>query len=422
MKQKHQRLIEKWKIDPVGTFQTWFLWEERLKNFRSIRRGIQKVIEEIESDKFGSQYKFSSLETVLHSITEQKQLFKGADHAFQWKPKLRIPDIYENKENQRAFASFLKTCLECGGESEVIRSIHNLDSKKIKGLGPAVANLLYFLHPTIIPPFNTAIVNGFNALTGSKVKLGKWNEYLAMREGVLRFNSTHKDLLSNDLGATSALLFEIGTGRYEPPPNTEDKNVLTVWENDLTKVREESAVIKKVRENTEAGEKSHTQIQGWLRDLGISLGYDVWIASNDRSRPYRDGKLSDNCLERLPLSGGAEFELIKLIDVLWLAKGTSTVAAAFEVEHTTSIYSGVLRLYDLALSELGASLKGIYLVAPDERQEDVKRQLQRPAFQKIADLKVRFLSYSEFEKNREAMAKFGEGLKAIEAIAKSLVA
>jgi len=114
--------------------------------------------------------------------------------------------------------------------------------------------------------------------------------------------------------------------------------------------------------------------------------------------------------------------LIKLIDVLWLAKETSTVAAAFEVEHTTSIYSGVLRLYDLALSELGASLKGIYLVAPDERQEDVKRQLQRPAFQKIADLKVRFLSYSEFEKNREAMAKFGEGLKAIEAIAKSLVA
>ena len=137
MKQKHQRLIEKWKIDPVGTFQTWFLWEERLKNFRSIRRGIQKVIEEIENDKFGSQYKLSSLETVLHSITEQKQLFKGADHAFQWKPKLRIPDIYENKENQRAFASFLKTCLECGGEGEVIRSIHNLDSKKIKEIGRA---------------------------------------------------------------------------------------------------------------------------------------------------------------------------------------------------------------------------------------------------------------------------------------------
>jgi type II restriction enzyme len=35
-----------------------------------------------------------------------------------------------------------------------------------------VANLLYFLHPTLVPPFNTAIVNGYNKLTGGKVKLG----------------------------------------------------------------------------------------------------------------------------------------------------------------------------------------------------------------------------------------------------------
>lgn len=33
-------LIQQWRTDPGGTYQTWFLWEERLKNFRSIRRGI----------------------------------------------------------------------------------------------------------------------------------------------------------------------------------------------------------------------------------------------------------------------------------------------------------------------------------------------------------------------------------------------
>ena len=53
----------------------------------------------------------------------------------------------------------------------------------VKGLGPSAANLLYFLHPTLMPPFNTAIVKGYNALTGSRVKLGKWDEYLAMRDG-----------------------------------------------------------------------------------------------------------------------------------------------------------------------------------------------------------------------------------------------
>jgi len=33
-----QPLLERWRGDPGGTYQTWFLWEERIKNFRSIRR------------------------------------------------------------------------------------------------------------------------------------------------------------------------------------------------------------------------------------------------------------------------------------------------------------------------------------------------------------------------------------------------
>ena len=77
-------------------------------------------------------------------------------------------------------------------------------------LGPAAANLLYFLHPTIAPPFNTAIVRGYNALTGAEVKLGRWEQYLAMRQGILTLNSQHRSLLSNDLGAVAAFLFEVG--------------------------------------------------------------------------------------------------------------------------------------------------------------------------------------------------------------------
>ena len=72
----------------------------------------------------------------------------------------------------------------------------------MKGVGPAVANLLYFLYPTLMPPFNTAIVNGYNALTGSKVKLGSWAQYLAMRSGIPDLNDQFRDLRSNDLGAT----------------------------------------------------------------------------------------------------------------------------------------------------------------------------------------------------------------------------
>ncbi|MEI7035633.1 hypothetical protein [Fulvimonas yonginensis] len=107
-------LLQRWRADPGGTYQSWFLWERRLKHFRSIRRGLQAVVEEIDAGTFGTAYRGSSLETVVHSIAEQRQIFKGADHAFLWKPKLRIPDIYENPAHQRAFGRFLQTCL-CWG-------------------------------------------------------------------------------------------------------------------------------------------------------------------------------------------------------------------------------------------------------------------------------------------------------------------
>ena len=194
-------LIARWRDDPGGTYQTWFLWEERLKNFHSIRRGIGQVVSEIKTGTFGNVYKGSSLETVVGSIAEQRQVFKGADHAFLWKPKLRIPDIYENQNNQLAFAQFLDSCLCCKDDEAVVAAIRALDHHGIKGLGPAAANLLYFLHPTIVPPFNTAIVKGYNALCGAKVKLGRWEEYLAMRRGILALNEKYRDLLSNDLGA-----------------------------------------------------------------------------------------------------------------------------------------------------------------------------------------------------------------------------
>lgn len=416
-------LIERWRNDQDGTYQTWFLWEERLKNFRSIRKGILKVAQDIESGQFGTVYRRSSLETVLHSVAEQRQIFKQADHAFVWKPKLRIPDIYENRENQVVFGRFLKSCLECAGDAGVLEAIQRLGQRKIKGLGPAAANLLYFLHPTVTPPSNTAIVKGYCALTGAKTKLGSWDDYLAMRTGILRMNEEHRGLFSNDLGAIAAFLFDVGSGRYPIPSRSlEDDVSRKRWEADLEKVREQSAATKNAVNQGRAGDRTHTEVQGWLRDLGLALGFQIWIASNDQSRPYAQGRLGDGCLSDLPPSTAptSSLDVIRLIDVLWIKPEAASIAAAFEVEHTTSIYSGILRLYDLALSDAGRAVKGMYLVAPDDREDEVRAQLARPAFQRVENLAVRYLPYGEFEKQRESMARFGEGLKAIEAIARSL--
>jgi type II restriction enzyme len=417
-----QPLIERWRTDLDGTYQTWFLWEERLKNFRAIRRGLQQVISEMQSGTFGNVYKGSSLEIVVRSIAEQRQIFRGADHPFLWKPKLRIPDIYESRENQIAFADFLSTCACCNAEKQVLTAIRRLDQHHIKGLGPASANLLYFLHPTIVPPFNTAIVKGYNLLTGATVKLGSWDEFLAMREGIIRLNNSYKQLLSNDLGAVGGLLYDIGSGRYAPPPLGNDAESHAAWERDLANVRELTAKENKALEAARESDCTHTDVQGWLRDLGKSLGFDVWVAANDRARPFATGKLGDGCLSNLPASVGdvQGGEAVRLIDVLWLVSEADSVAAAFEVEHTTSIYSGILRLFDLATGVSSAKDLHMFVVAPDEREQDVRDQLNRPAFRNTSDLNLKFLPYSALRDHRDAIARFGTGMKGIEAIARTI--
>ena len=411
-------LIERWKADPGGTYRSWFLWEERLKNFRAIRRGVRTVVEEIAAGRFGNTYKGSSLETVVGAIAEQRQIFKGADHAFLWKPKLRIPDIYESSDNQLAFGRFLDGCCGCDDEASLVRAIHALDACRIKGLGPAAANLLYFLHPTLIPPFNTAIVKGYNALTRSKVKLGRWDEYLGMREGILRLNREHRDLLSNDLGAIGGLLFDVGTGRYPAPPASADDALLREWAADLAKVRDD-AKDRSAQALRDAVDHTHTGVQVWLRDLGRALGYSVHVAANDRSRPCDGGRLGDGCLADVPAPlAAAGAEAVRLIDVLWFKD--HEVVAAFEVEHSTSIYSGIIRLLDLSLGAPGAVTRELFIVAPDDREQEVHAQARRPAFRGLTDVRVRYLPYGELERYREQIARFGEGLKGVLAISRPI--
>jgi type II restriction enzyme len=227
-------------------------------------------------------------------------------------------------------------------------------------------------------------------------------------------------LLSNDLGAIGGLLFDIGQEHYSPPPTEGDTKARAAWEADLASVRELSAKEKKATEEAREGDRTHTEIQGWLRDLGQALGFQIWVAANDKSRPFSQGKLADGCLRELPQSviggGGA----VALIDIVWFTS-EGQPAAAFEVEHTTSIYSGIVRLLDLAEgSDVGHELP-LFLVAPDSREEEVREQSQRPAFRiAAANLDLRYLPYGELEKNRDAIERFGSGVKPLQTIAKDL--
>ncbi len=118
----------------------------------------------------------------------------------------------------------------------------------------------------------------------------------------------------------------------------------------------------------------HTEIQYQLLRLGAELGLDVWVARNDRSKSYNGELLGAmaNMLDELPTQfNEATNRTIELIDVLWL-KG-NTVLSAFEIEATTSVYSGLLRMSDLLALQPNLDLS-LYLV---DRTSDERRRNRR---------------------------------------------
>lgn len=377
-----------------------------MKAFRSIRRGVRDTVDAIASGTFGNDFKGSPLEVVMAAITEQKQVFEGAAHAFFWKPKMRIPDIYENEENKRKFGSFLQSCLAASREDQIMGEVSRLASAQIKGLGPAVANILYFLHPTIIPPFNTAMLNGFNALFSDKKKLGSWDSYMGMRETIVRANESVRHHLSKDLGAFAGLLFEIGAGRLVCPGNAEA--VFRVEKEKAEKAARlrHADVVEEKREESE-----HTQMQYLLIRVGRGLGYEVHVARNDRNRSCDGQSFAMLTVPELPeLACSPEvMETVRLIDVIWLKPDTREIVSAFEVERSTSIYSGILRLEDLARSIPDCCASRFYLVAPDKREKEVMAQLARPAFRDdLADISLSFIPFSELRQHSDALCRFGE--------------
>ena len=413
MNQALDTIIANYKSDEESVFNTWFINnEERLKAFRSIRRGVQSVIHDIKDGRFGNDYKGSSLEFVLTCITEQKQVFRGASHPFYWKPKLRIPDIYENQENKTAFGQFLENCLNATREEQILKEIILLDQRRIKGLGPAVASILYFLHPTMIPPFNTAIVNGFNYLFKDKVKLGSWPEYLRMREVIIQTNAEYKSHLSNDLGAFAGLLFDIGMRKIL----IGDEGALS----EMEKRKIEKILNKRHKEvMTEKEEQNlHTEMQYHLLRIGDSLGYDVISASNDRSRCHEGRNFSFISLPKFPDIGvdTNTNHTISLIDVMWFTKGTNKIVSAFEVEKSTSIYSGILRLTDLDYS-FRQDPPALFLIIPDKREKELILQLSRPAI-KGTNLQIYYILFSHLRKHCDAICTFGESKESLKKIAK----
>jgi hypothetical protein len=121
------------------------------------------------------------------------------------------------------------------------------------------------------------------------------------------------------------------------------------------------------------------KIQALLANIGAKMGLRIWLPKADRSAVCNEWKdQRDALLDVLPLNyDETTLKTIEQIDVLWL-RGRAIVRA-FEVEHTTSIYSGILRMADLLAHQPNMDIK-LHIVAPYERREKVFQEIRRPVF------------------------------------------
>ena len=142
-------------------------------------------------------------------------------------------------------------------------------------------------------------------------------------------------------------------------------------------------------------EFSHSQIQTFIGSIGSLKGYDLWIPSNDRNK--LDWDLADKfpCRNELPTRYEKIYDVIKEIDVVWLQRGSSELKAMFEVEHSTPIYSGLLRFNDLYLAEPNLKPK-FSIVSNDMRRSLFLSQINRPTFRMsgLSDI-CNFLEYKD---------------------------
>lgn len=154
---------------------------------------------------------------------------------------------------------------------------------------------------------------------------------------------------------------------------THDK-VVTVSVPEETEPEEQSPEAKaEVRESI--------GIQALVAEIGARMGFRIWIPRRDRSRVFSQWDDDEPPVrDHLPMNyDETTLQTIEEIDVLWLSESGRSIIRAFEVEHTTSIYSGILRMADLLALQPNMDIK-LHIVAPSSRRDKVFDEIRRPVF------------------------------------------
>jgi hypothetical protein len=132
--------------------------------------------------------------------------------------------------------------------------------------------------------------------------------------------------------------------------------------------------------------------------LGQAAGFAFHVGKKEQSDDWDGQELSEFSVKTLPFSRGADTftkDKVVQIDLIWLDATRPTFA--FEVEHTTSITSGLDRFIELLKLD-GSVAERLVIIAPKSRLKKMNQVLGSSHYigaPMYMDTKVRYLWYSD---------------------------
>lgn len=125
--------------------------------------------------------------------------------------------------------------------------------------------------------------------------------------------------------------------------------------------------------------RQHMLIQMKLKEIGLRQGFDVWVPRPDRGVLVEGKPLGERCAEHLDIVfPKPTIPVLENIDVLWLGRTRRRLEAMFEVEHSTTISSGLLRLNDVLID---AEVPSASIVTDVSRLDTFLRHVSRRTFE-----------------------------------------
>jgi len=145
-------------------------------------------------------------------------------------------------------------------------------------------------------------------------------------------------------------------------------------------------------------EYSHALMQGMLVELGNLLGYDTYSA--DQSPEYRDTTIGELAtFDLLPeFTSKRILNTVRQIDVIWLED--EFPVCCFEVEHSTDVTKGLLRMHQLAKFQTQ-----FFIVGADTLRRKFETETSKSPFYQHRD-RYFFHSYEEVEKLYQQTKRF----------------